>query len=109
MPTVSNAEADGRASTAAVPDEFVRLERAVRRLLDEVAGYRARAQVAERKASELEHTLRDVNSGALDPLKLKDGLKKLEEENRELRRRMVQAQDRIRRLVARFDFLGEDV
>ena len=106
---MSNAEADGRAPALAVPDEFVRLERSVRRLLDEVAGYRARAQVAERKASELEHTLRDVNSGALDPLKLKDGLTNLEEENRELRRRIGEAEDRIRRLVARFDFLGEDL
>ena len=109
MPTVSNAEADVRTAPAALPDDFVRLERSVRRLLDEVAGYRARAQVAERKATELERTLKDVSSGALDPVKMKDGLRKLEEENRELRRRMVQAQDRIKRLIARFDFLGEDL
>ena len=109
MPTVSNAEVDVRTAPAVLPDDFVRLERAVRRLLDEVAGYRARAQVAERKASELERTLREMSTGALDPVKMKDGLRKLEEENRELRRRMVQAQDRIGRLIARFDFLGEEL
>ncbi|HUG39066.1 MAG TPA: hypothetical protein VMM12_01195 [Longimicrobiales bacterium] len=105
---MSNAEADGRPSTVALPDEFVRLERSVRRLLDDVAGYRARADVAERRATELERTLEDVGTGALDPLKLRDGVRRLEEENEELRRRMAQAQDRIRRLVARFDFLGEE-
>ena len=109
MPTVSNAEGDGARSAPTLPDEFVRLDRSVRRLLDDVAGYRARAQVAERKATELERTLKDVSTGALDPMKLREGLRKLEEENKELRRRMVQAQDRIERLVARFDFLGEDL
>ena len=74
-----------------------------------VAADWARAQVAEGKAAELERTLREVTTGGLDPLKLRDGMRRLEEENRELRRRMVQAQDRIRRLVARFDFLGEDL
>jgi len=92
-----------------MPPEYERLEAATRRLLEEVAGYRARAQVAEHKASELERTLRDVNSGALDPIKLRDGMRTLTEENKELRRRMVQAQDRIRRLIARFDFLREEL
>lgn len=96
-------------SEAALPGEYERLEGAVRRLLDDVAGYRARAQVAETRAAELERALRDVRSGALDPLKLKDSIRKLEEENRELRRRMIKAQDRIRQLIARFDFLREDL
>lgn len=93
----------------ALPEEYLRLEATVRRLLDEAAGYRARAQVAEQRATELERTLRDLSSGALDPVKMKDGLRKLEEENQELRRRMVGARDRIRRLVARFDFLREEM
>lgn len=109
MPTVSNGEVEVRPAGAVLPDEFLRLERSVRHLLDEVAGYRARAQIAERKAAELERTLRDVSTGTLDPMKMREGLRKLEEENRELRRRMVQAQDRIRGLVARFDFLGEEL
>lgn len=92
-----------------LPAEYARLERAVRRLLDDAAGYRARAQVAERRVVELERTVRDMSTGELDPLKLREGVRRLETENRELRRRMVQAQDRIRRLVARFDFLREEM
>lgn len=106
---MSNAEADVRSTAVKLPDEYVRLERSVRRLLDDVAGYRARAQVAERKASEMERTLKDVSAGTLDPVQMREGLRKLEQENRELRRRMVQAQDRIQRLIARFDFLGEEL
>lgn len=109
MPTVSNAEVEEQTRPAALPDEYVRLERAVRRLLDDLAGYRARADVAERKASDLERTIEDVASGALDPVELRATVRKLEQENGELRRRMVEAQDRIRRLVARFDFLQEEM
>ncbi len=100
---------DAAPEDAGLPEEYLRLQATVRRLLDEAAGYRARAQVAEQRATELERTLRDLSSGALDPVKMKDGLRKLEAENQELRRRMVSAQDRIRRLVARFDFLREEM
>lgn len=108
MSTVSSDAAEVGRETRA-PDEFVRLQGAVRRLVDEVAGYRARAKVAEKRVAELERTLRELSSGALDPLKLRQGLRSLEEENQELRRRMVEAHDRIRRLVARFDFLKEEM
>ena len=107
MSTVSNAEVE--AGKDALPEEYIRLERSVRRLMDELAGYRARAEVAERKAAELQRTLRDMSSGDLDPVSMKEGLRRLEGENRDLRRRMVQAQDRIKRLVARFDFLREEM
>lgn len=109
MSTVSNDALDQAGPAATLPDEFVRLEQTVRRLLDETAGFRARAHVAERRTVELERAVRDMSTGALDPLKLKEGLRRLEEENRDLRRRMVQAQDRIRRLMARFDFLREEM
>lgn len=106
---MSNDAVEAASGSTALPSEYIRLERAVHRLLDEVAGYRARAQVAEARAAELQRTLRELSSGSLDPMKLKEGVRKLEEENRELRRRMVQAQDRIRRLIARFDFLREEM
>lgn len=110
MPTVSNGEADtGTSGNGALPEDFVRLESSVRVLLDRLAGYQARAETAEKKSAEMEKTLRDMSSGALDPMKLREGLRKLESENEELRRRMVAAQDRIRRLVARFDFLREEM
>lgn len=91
------------------PEEYMRLESAVRRLLEEVAGYRARTRIAEEKAVELERTLREMSSGALDPVSMRAGMQDLEEENEELRRRLTGARDRIRRLVARFDFLREEM
>lgn len=106
---MSSEEADRSRENGGLPEEYRRLEGAVRRLLDEAAGYRARAQVAEQRTAELERTLRDLSSGALDPVKMKDALRTAEDENQELRRRMVAAQDRIRRLIARFDFLREDM
>lgn len=106
---MSSDEADTGPGSGVLPEEYLRLEASVRRLLDEAAGYRARAHVAEQQAKELERTLRDLSSGALDPLKMKEGLRRLEEENAELRQRLVAAQDRIRRLIARFDFLREEM
>jgi predicted nuclease with TOPRIM domain len=81
----------------------------LRRLADELAGFRARVQVAESRAAELERVLKDVNTGALDPLFLRERIRELDRENRELRHRMVQAQDRVRRLITRFDFLREEL
>jgi predicted RNase H-like nuclease (RuvC/YqgF family) len=107
MNTVSSDAAEPGAE--GLPEDFTRLEAAVGRLLEEVAGLRARAEMAESRAAELEKTLREVSSGGLDPMKLKSGLRRMEEENSELRRRMVAAQDRIRRLVGRFDFLREEL
>ncbi|MFP4623398.1 MAG: hypothetical protein ACOCVZ_02905 [Gemmatimonadota bacterium] len=103
------ADPGGSGERDKLPQEYLRLEAAVRRLLDEAAGYRARAQVAEERTAELERTLRELSSGALDPLKMRQALRTLEDENKELRRRMVGAQDRIRRLIARFDFLREEL
>lgn len=99
----------GESDSGRLPEEYLRLEARVRRLAEDAAGFRARARMAEERASELERTLRDLSSGALDPMKLRQGVKDLEEENQELRRRMVGAQDRIRRLIARFDFLREEM
>lgn len=108
MPTVSNDAADGQ-TDGALPEDFSQLESSVRDLLDRLAGYRARAETAEEQNAELKKTLRDMSSGALDPMKLREGMRQLESENEEMRRRMVAAQDRIRRLVARFDFLREEM
>lgn len=109
MSTVSSDVAEREPATGGIPAEFVRLESAVRRLADELAGYRARTRVAEARAVELERAMKDLSTGALDPVSLRERIQKLEQENRELRRRMLQAQDRVRRLVARFDFLREEL
>jgi len=96
-------------ATAELPEEYARLEESVRRVLDQVAEHRAEAREAQDRAEALEETLKGMKTGSLDPVKMREGLRKLESENQELRRRMVQAQDRIRRLVARFDFLREEM
>ncbi len=101
--------ADPERAAPILPPECVRLESAVRRLGDEFAGYRARAQLAEARAGELERALKAVSSGSLDPVSLRERIGKLEQENRDLRRQMLQAQDRVRRLIARFDFLREEM
>lgn len=106
---MSSDEAERGREETVLPEEYERLEAAVRRLLDEAAGYRARAQVAEQRAGELERTLRDLSSGKLNPMEMREGIRKLEEENRELRRRLISAGDRVRRLIARFDFLREEL
>jgi chromosome segregation ATPase len=93
----------------ALPPEYARLESAVHRLGDELAGYRARARLAESRASELERALKAVSGGGLDPISLRHRMVELEQENEELRRQMAEAQDRVRRLIARFDFLREDL
>jgi FtsZ-binding cell division protein ZapB len=109
MTTASHDVAERHRPAAALPEEYLRLERLVRKLADELAGYRARTELAERRSIELERALRDVDTGALDPLSLRERIQALEKENKALRSRMVRAQDRIRRLVARFDFLREDL
>lgn len=106
---MSSDEADRVAGTAPVPEEYDRLERRVRRLLDDTAGFRARARVAEDRVAELERTMRDVSSGDLDPLQLRHAVQRLEQENVELRGRIQRAQDRVRKLVARFEFLREEL
>lgn len=105
---MSSDAADGRDGQL-LPASYLRLEGAVQRLLDEAAGFRARAQVAERRAQELEKTLRELSSGALDPVQLRERLAALEEENGELRDRLDQARQRVGRLIDRFDFLREEM
>jgi predicted RNase H-like nuclease (RuvC/YqgF family) len=98
-----------RTAPPALPPEYARLEGAVRRLGDELAGYRARAQLAEARAAELQTALRAVSGGGLDPVSLREQVRNLEKENKDLRRQMIQAQDRVRHLMARFDFLREEL
>jgi chromosome segregation ATPase len=109
MTTALSDVAERQRSSAALPEEYTRLERVARKLADEMAGYRARVQLAEGRAAELERTLRDVGTGALDPLSLRERIQTLEQENKDLRQRMVRAQTRIRRLITRFDFLREEL
>ena len=93
----------------ALPENFARLETRVRKLLEELAGYRARAEMAEERSAKLQKTLNEVSSGDLDPVQMRERMRSLEDENEALRNRIAEAEERIRRLVARFDFLREEM
>lgn len=90
------------------PAEWDRLELAVRRLLDEYAACRRRAEAAERRVAELEAALHQVAGGAVDPLALNERLATLEAENRALTERLERARLGVGRLVARLQFMEED-
>jgi predicted nuclease with TOPRIM domain len=92
----------------AMPEEYNRLELAVRRLMDRYEYWRRRAETAERKVQELQGTVKRLSSGGLDPVELQKRTDDLAAENAKLRGRMTQAYDRVRTLVERFDFLEEE-
>jgi len=90
------------------PGEWDRLELAVRRLLDEYAACRRRADAAEQRIVELETALHAVAAGAVDPLELRDRVDALEAENRSLRERLERARAGVGRIVARLQFMEDD-
>jgi len=100
--------AGGHKKNGPLPPEYHRLERVVRRLLDQNAAWRRRLEGSERKVAELQATVKRLSSGGLDPVELQRRLDGLTEENERLRARMAEAHDRVRRLVDRFEFLQEE-
>lgn len=95
---------NGADSANRLPDEWADLELAVRRLLDEHDGLRARASAAEARCVELETTLREYSSGAVDPVDLQKRTERLERENQDLRSRLTQASERVGRVMERLRF-----
>src|SRR5690606_41499211 len=69
------------------PVEWDRLELAVRRLLDEYAACRRRAEAAERRVVELEAAMHEVGVGAVDPFDLHERIAALDDEDASLRER----------------------
>ena len=100
--------AGSRQSGARRPDEWDRLELAVRRLLDAYDQWCQRALVAERRASELDAALRDISEGRLDPVELVRRVESLEAENEALRERLAAAREQVSRILTRLQFLEED-
>lgn len=97
----------GGSAKASPPPEWQRLEQAARRLLDEHAAWRRRARDAEKRLQRLEATMRELSVGELDPVAASERAEALERENAELRRRLEQAGERIRRILDRLDFVRE--
>jgi predicted RNase H-like nuclease (RuvC/YqgF family) len=101
---VSNVGAD----RTATPPEWDRVELGVRRLLDAHAALRTRVRGAEARVRELEGTVEELRSGALDPLTLNEEVSQLREQNRELERRLEAGRAKVRALLSRLQFLEED-
>lgn len=88
--------------------ELDRLERAVRRLLETAAAWRARAVSAESRERELQTTLDAVGTGALDPRHLSERVTTLDAENQALKERLRRAEVLAHRIHARLQLLEED-
>lgn len=89
------------------PREWERLELVVRRLLDDLDGWRRRALAAESRVRQLEQTLKEVASGRLDPHALNAELESARAENRELRRRLEAARESVEKIMGRIEFMSE--
>lgn len=90
-----------------LPEEFDELARSVLLLLERYDELGVRAAEAEARVEELESAMRDLSSGTLDPVAMSARLDELETENQDLRRRMDEARERVRKVMARFDFIRE--
>lgn len=96
------------AERSATPQDWERLELAVRRLLDNQDMLRRRAQAAEARVCELEAGIAEVTAGRLDPVQLAQRAEQLERENRALEDRLAQARDAVQRILSRLRFAEEE-
>lgn len=90
-----------------LPGEWSELELAVRRMLDEYDGMKARVERAEARCVELESALQNFSSGSVDPVDVQKRVEMLARENQELRRRLGQAHERVTRVMDRLRFTEE--
>lgn len=88
--------------------EWDRLEIAARRLLTDYATNRDRARTAEKRVGELERAVRDLSKGGVDPVQLHRDIERLETENHELAERIERADERLRRILARLQFIEDE-
>jgi len=94
-------------SSNAAP-ELDRLESTVQRLLLAHDALKRRAEAAEARVRELERAVQDVSTGRVNPVDLAKDARRLEEQNADLRARIDQAQQAIRRLLTRLQFVEEE-
>lgn len=98
---------NGAEPSAKLPPEWADLELSVRRLLDQHDALRARAERAEARCAELEASLQDFATGAVDPADVQKRAARLERENADLRDRLEQARERVGRVMERIRFAEE--
>ena len=96
------------AATGVSPDKAVkRMETAVTATLKEVERLKGEVVRMGAQGEELEGLLKGVTSGEGGPREMVDKLHILEEENRDLRRRLEEGREGVNRLLARVRFLEE--
>ncbi|MFO7587646.1 MAG: hypothetical protein R6X22_06190 [Gemmatimonadota bacterium] len=91
-----------------VERELDGLEKAVGRLLDELADLRRRAQSAEESHRRLEEMLRRSRVDVGDPASLERRLRELTEENSKLRAVLHEARQRAERIRGRLVVIEDD-
>ncbi len=82
-----------------------RLEIAVGRLLEDRATAVSRAKEAEERIQELEALLGKFTKGKLDAVSLEEAVGNLQDQNAELRRRIIKGGEGVERLLSRVKFL----
>ncbi len=85
---------------------LTRLEETVGRALREIRHLRERARQAEERVHRMEELL-GGDGEEIDPRRMVDRLRVLEEENGDLHERLSQGRDAVDRLLARIRFLEE--
>jgi len=99
---VSNPAGNGASRERQPLDE---LERAIGDMLDRLTWMNERMSLAEEKSEELEELLRRFTGHEVEPGDMVSRLRKLEEENGDLRARVDQGREGVERLLAKIRFL----
>jgi chromosome segregation ATPase len=99
---------DGADRTTLSLPEWDGLESSVRHLLEQHEEARNRAEAAEARVRELEHALREVSAGRVDPVALAERAQALERENRDLSDRLERARHSVQRILGRMSFVEEE-
>jgi predicted RNase H-like nuclease (RuvC/YqgF family) len=90
-------------------EAFAALTAAVERALERIRELEGRVRDAESRSSELGAMLERFNADEEAPAQMVERLGRLEEENREMKRRLEAGRGAVDRLLARIRFLEEKV
>lgn len=86
-------------------DAFTRLEAAVGQVMDRLVAVRGRAETAEARSAELAQLVQRFTGNEEEAGRLMTRLKRLEDENAELRQRIEEGREGVERMIARIRFL----
>jgi hypothetical protein len=105
---MASSDVDNAGAAAGSSPEWDRLELGIRRLLDDHARWKQRAQDAEARVAEMTTMLAEVSRGGLDPDELSARVERLEALNRELVARLERARGSVGSILSRLELIEED-